>query len=44
MAEAEDCAEGTYFRQKLVISDRTLKINRETVLGWVFFFLFLVHC
>lgn len=40
MAEAEDYTESIYFRQKMVISDFTSKVNSETVLYWGFSFLF----
>lgn len=40
MAEAEDTAEGIYFRSKMVISDCTLKVNSEVVLSRGFSFLF----
>lgn len=38
MAEAKDCAEGTYFRQKMVIRDCILKVNREMLLFFNLFY------
>lgn len=35
---AEDCAEGTYFRQEMVFSDCTLKVNSKKMLWFGFFF------
>jgi len=40
MAEAEDCAEGTYFRWKMMIGACTIRVNSETVLCLGFSFLF----